>query len=86
MPNDKIVWTQSGSGVRGNVNMEAPVPEYGLPQPVLNTANGSGPEYGVVFPEKRGGDPYQEATPDFLPDSASIPEDSTDVQQQSESR
>jgi hypothetical protein len=86
MPNDNIVWPKGGTGLRGNADATPDVPEYGTSQPVLDTASDSMSSFGVQFPEKRGANPYQEGTADFMPDNGSIPENSTDVEDQNDGR
>lgn len=64
----------------------APVPDGGASQPVLDTSTGSGKVTGAVHYQSHD---FQNkvympthATPDFLPTGGTIPEGSTDVQEQ----
>jgi len=82
MPNDQIVWTKSGSGTHGNTDQRAQVPEYGTPQPVLDTDTNTMTSFGVQFPEKRGTHPFDQGTADFMPEGGTIPGDSSDVSDQ----
>jgi len=60
----------------------AQVPDSGASQPVLNTASNSSTSYGVAYPAKGGTHPFEQLTPDFMPEGGSIPADSTDVADQ----
>jgi hypothetical protein len=85
MPNDNIVWTKGGTGLRGNADASPNVPEYGTPQPVLDTAsNKSYPD--IQYPEKRGTHPFDQGTPDFMPNCGTVSEETVDVADQNDGR
>ena len=76
-----VIMRGGSSGMRMG-DFLAPVPDAGVPQPVLNTAAsdcGSIVEWVADNPRHMH---FQHQTPDFLPMCGTVPENSTDVQQQ----
>jgi len=76
-----VIMRGGSSGMRSGDYLPQ-VPDYGVPQPVIDTSKG---DCGSIV-EWVADNPrhlhFQHQTPDFLPMCGTVPENSTDVQQQ----
>lgn len=76
-----VIMRGGSSGMRSGDYLPQ-VPDYGVPQPVIDTACADCGS-NVLFVANSPKQPHlMHHVPDFLPEGGTIPENSTDVQQQ----